>query len=129
VGDVNTLKGAVALLQQAGMRALAISDTDMNHDGTDHVMSLPGTLAPEKEVFGSEAVKSYFAADPYRLDIDARLAGVSDHHDYAESIADALSVAEPSVVTEACRAYVAGVSTGHFDMIIGFVRGVLADHR
>ncbi|HEX4442147.1 MAG TPA: AAA family ATPase [Galbitalea sp.] len=129
VGDVNTLPGAVALLQQAGMRALAISDTDMNHDGTDNVMSLPGSLSPEEEVFGSVAVRDYFAAAPYRLDIEGRLSGVADHHDYAESIAEALSVAEPSIVTEATRAYVEGMPEGHFDEVIQFVRAVLTDHR
>ena len=129
VGDANTLERAVALLKQAGMRSLAISDTDMTHDGTGNVMSLPGTLPPEKEVFGAASVKTYFGDEPYRLDIDARLAGLSDHHNYAESISEAISVPEPSVVTEACRAYVSGLPDDHFDQVIAFVRGVLTDHR
>ena len=129
VGSAHGMKAAVSLLQRAGLRVVGITDTDMVDDGEDDVLSLPGIEAPEREVFGSLAVEEFFASDPYNLDIRERLASVSYHHHYVQSIATAVSGLEDAIVMEACRAYVAGAPPEHFQDVVDFIKGKLGDRR
>ncbi|MCU1542522.1 MAG: hypothetical protein JWM50_387 [Microbacteriaceae bacterium] len=128
-GSVSNLKNAVQILKGARKRAVGVSDPDMNDDGSDGLMSIEGTLAPEKEVFRDAAVKAYFNGPPYSYDIEPRLASETDHHHYPRSLSVALSVPETSIVTEACRAFVAGKPDDYFDNTIEFIRASLADRR
>ena len=49
-------------------------------DRQNGIAKLPGSAAPEIEVFKADAVKALFAAGPYNISIDVTLAGVKDHH-------------------------------------------------
>lgn len=87
------------------------------------------TEPPEKEVFAHPAVKDYFAAAPFEIDLDEVLAGVSDHHDYARTVAARLMMDEPTVVGVACRTYAAAHQAGAFNDVVGFVRSEVGDRR
>jgi hypothetical protein len=84
----------------------------MNDHGDGAVMSLPGTRAPEIEVFSDPAVVEHFANSSYKIALDEILAPVSDHHDYVTVIARKLMLEESYVATDACRAY-AGMRDSH----------------
>ncbi|MFB7357468.1 ATP-dependent nuclease [Streptomyces gardneri] len=129
VGGGQEIPAAVKLLKSAGLRTIGLSDGDMPHDGTGGVMTLPGTRPPEKEVFEHQAVKAYFAANGFSLDLGEVLAGVANHHDYAAKIAASVKMEEAAVVTDACRAYAASHEAGDFESIISFLRGHLSDRR
>jgi len=127
LGSHDTLRKAVPILRSANLRALAVTDSDCADEGKDYVMSLPGTLPPEKEVFNDPLVRAYFADEPYRLEIEPLTASETDHHRWAKAIATALSLDPAVVIAEACRVFVATRSSGYFDALTAFVRTTLAD--
>ncbi|MFJ7244561.1 ATP-dependent nuclease [Kitasatospora sp. NPDC098652] len=129
IGGGQEIPAAVKLLRGAKVRAVGLSDGDMPHDGTEGVRTLPGTIPPEKEVFSHPAVRHYFAATPFEIDLHEVLAGVSDHHDYAGTVAARLMMDEPAVVSVACRTYAAAHNSGDFDEIVRFVRSEVGDRR
>lgn len=127
-GDRTSIKRAVNVLKLAGARSVGITDSDMGDMGADDVLSMPGALPPEKEVFGAEHVREYFARSPYGLDLSSRLVGL-DHHAYVGAVANALAVPEASIMTEAARSYVEGQPEGFFEDVIAFIRTALKDAR
>jgi len=128
-GDPASLKAAVGILAGAGLRVVGVTDTDMQDDGRDGVMSLPGSSAPEVEVFESQAVRDLFAAEPYRIDVAQTLASAADHHSYPDAIAAVVSSPPESISTEACRAFIQSVPTTEFDEVITFIRSTFADRH
>lgn len=129
VGGAQEIRAAVKLLRDAGLRSVGLSDGDNNDIGTNFVMSLPGTVAPEIEVFTHPAVKEHFADSSYSLALDEVLAGVSDHHDYVATIARRLMLEESYVATTACRAYADGHDSLKFSAIVDFLKRELSDRR
>lgn len=129
VGDRKSVASAVSLLGRAGLRTVGITDSDMTDDGTNGVLSLPGYSAPEVEVFQSQAVRDYFAGDPYSIDVAERLATEADHHRFVSTIAAAVSAPDATIATEACRAFVRGLPDETFDDVVGFIRDALRDRR
>lgn len=129
IGGGQEIPAAVKLLRDAKRRTVGLSDGDMPHDGTDGVITLPGSLPPEKEVFFHSAVKDYFAAAPFNLDITETLAGVADHHDYAKVIADRLMLDPTAIASDACRAYVEAHEPADFASLTGYVRSEVGDRR
>ena len=51
IGGGQEIPAAVKLLRGAGLRTVGLSDGDMNDHGDGAVVSVPGTRAPEIEVF------------------------------------------------------------------------------
>ncbi|MFD7857180.1 ATP-dependent endonuclease [Streptomyces microflavus] len=129
IGGGQEIPAAVKLLRGAKVRAVGLSDGDMPHNGSDGVMTLPGNEPPEREVFAHPAVKSCFAEAPFEVDLDATLAGVADHHDFARTLAERLTMDEIAVVNVACRAYTAAHEPSDFAGIIDFVHKEVGDRR
>lgn len=112
-GGKEAIAAAMRTLREAGLRIVAVLDADAQEDAKNFVFKLPGSLPPEKEVFGNAAVKQLWAST-YALDIDsflAELAGV-DHHGWFDRLAARLGRDRAFLVGEASRAYAAGVSPG-----------------
>jgi predicted ATPase len=128
IGSAQDISSAVALLRNAGLRAVGLLDGDMP-DADTYVNSLPGDQAPEKIVFGDPAVEEHFANDPYSVSIAELLTGVADHHGYLRAIADRLMLEESYVATEACRVYAASHEEDEFASIAEFLRQHLEDRR
>lgn len=127
VGDRKSVAAAVDLLRRVGLRTVGITDGDMSDDGSNGVLSMPGSSAPEVEVFEAQSVRDYFATEPYSLGVAERLASVDDHHKFVASIASAASTAEAAIAVEACRAYVTGAPAEFFDDMVQFIRDKLED--
>lgn len=112
-GGKDAIAAAMRTLRSTGLRIAAVLDADAKEDTANFVFKLPGTLPPEREVFGSSAVKALWA-DTYGLDVDsfvAELAGV-DHHGWFDRLAERLNRDQAFLVGEACRVYANNVSFG-----------------
>jgi hypothetical protein len=129
IGGGQEIPAAVKLLRDAGLRTVGLSDGDMNDRGEGAVMSLPGTGAPEFEVFSDPAVEEHFAGRPYKIALGEILASVSDHHDYVPTIARHLMLEEGYVATDACRAYASARDPDDFNDVLSFLRRELGDRR
>jgi predicted ATPase len=129
IGGGQELAAAVRLLRDAGVRAVGLIDGDMARGQIEIVAALPGTCAPEVEVFTDAAVKEVFAEPPYQLALDEALSAVGDHHEYAQAIAARLMLDETFVATTACRAYAAVRDPAAFASIVDFLRRGLGDRR
>lgn len=129
VGSDQDVLRAVSLLRDAGLRVAGLVDGDVKLSGDEFVMSLPGTRAPEIEVFSDPAVRSHFADEPYKIVTEGILASTADHHGYAAAIASCLMLDESFVATEACRAYASARSPADFASIDTFLRSKLGDRR
>jgi predicted ATPase len=129
VGCGQDVPRAVSLLRDAGLRAAGLVDGDIRSSEDGFVMSLPGTRAPEIEVFTDPAVRSHFADEPYKIALEEVLASTSDHHGYVPAIASCLMEDEAFVATEACRAYAGARSPADFASIDTFLRNKLGDRR
>lgn len=112
-GGKDAIAAAMRTLRDAGLRIAAVLDADAKEDAANFVFKLPGSMPPEKEVFGTAAVKQLWSST-YGLDVDsflAELAGV-DHHGWFDRLADRVTRDRAFLVGEACRAYAASVSFG-----------------
>ncbi|ABH00801.1 conserved hypothetical protein (plasmid) [Rhodococcus jostii RHA1] len=127
IGGGQEIPKAVELLRDAGLRAVGITDGDMNLKG-EYISRLPGTIPPERLVFGDPAVASHFD-ERYRLDLDEVLASIDDHHDFSLAIARHASVEANVIATESCMAYVAAREPSEFDELTNFLTKTLGDRR
>ena len=90
VGNTDSVRTAVNLVTKIGKSCIAVRDADTGADPASGLLSLPGSMPPEKEVFGHQGVKQYFV-EQFSIDIDNELAlrDVKDHHKITEALADA----------------------------------------
>jgi predicted ATPase len=112
-GGQEAITAAMRTLREAGLRIAAVLDADAKEEPKNFVFKLPGTLPPEREVFGNDAVRSLWSTT-YALDVDsfrAELVG-TDHHGWFDRLATRLGRDRAFLVGEACRAYARSLSTG-----------------
>lgn len=128
IGSAQDIPSAVALLRNAGLRAVGLVDGDMPAADT-YVCTLPGDLAPEKIVFRDLAVEEHFGNEPYSISIAELLSGIPDHHGYLRAVADRLMLDESYIATEACRVYAASRDQQEFAPIGDFLQKHLGDRR
>lgn len=110
-GGASELTGAVRTIRATGLPVAVVLDGDKAAVPHSNIFKLPGTRAPEKELFESTQVQAMVQAT-YGVnltDFAAGLAGV-DHHEWCHRLADRVSVIEPALVAEMARAYVRGIS-------------------
>ncbi|MBR7743135.1 AAA family ATPase [Phycicoccus sp. BSK3Z-2] len=124
-GGHDQVRQSVRILQEGGLKAVGITDGDCNDIGQHGVQSLPGGQPPEKVVFNDDAVLRHFA-NKHSLDVRAHLAGVGDHHKYAETLARRLGLDAAVVATFAWDAYVTARPASDFDSLLHFIRSELA---
>lgn len=119
-GGKEAITAAMRTLREAGLRIAAVLDADAKEDLKNFVFKLPGTMPPEREVFGNAAVKQLWSST-YRLDVDsflAELAGV-DHHGWFDRLAARVGRDRAFLVGEACRVYAGSVL---FDPLVELLR-------
>jgi hypothetical protein len=94
----------------------------------EYIERLPGDVPPELVVFSDSAVVSHFS-ERYDIKITDLLSGVGDHHSYAKTIANKLTLTDDYVSTDACRIYAASRDKAEFDQIKKFLNSTLSDRR
>ncbi|PLZ25138.1 hypothetical protein [Fischerella thermalis] len=102
------VKNTVRALNDTEIKVVGVLDADQKAIPKQNIFTLPGKLAPEKELFNNQAVKTYIQKE-YQLDLDdfqfSCLVDI-DHHQWFEKLAQKLSVEELALVTEVSRDYV-----------------------
>jgi predicted ATPase len=118
IGDKNAVREAVCLLRRIGTKAIAVRDADVGAAPQDGLLSFPGKLPPEVEVFNNAAVKQMIT-EKYGVDIDWILArdDIKDHHKIARHIAAEAKVDEEVVRALAIEKYVKEISSEFNDLI------------
>ncbi|MGE4521926.1 MAG: ATP-dependent endonuclease, partial [Acetobacter sp.] len=109
-GDARAVLSAHKVLSKAEKKSIAVRDADQGEDRPNNVLSLPGALPPEKEVFCSEASKRKLA-DLYRFDADAFLSAHPnmDHHEYFPKISEKISCSREVLETDCIRGFLDSV--------------------
>lgn len=105
-GNEKSVASALLVLKTAGVKSIAVKDGDMSPDPEKDILTLPGTLAPEKEVFQSQAAKSVLLAN-YSFDLDQYL-GINpetNHHDYSKIVADKKGFSREVIESDCIRAF------------------------
>lgn len=101
-GDAKAVKNALTAIKLAGVKIMAVLDADQTPDWDNDLLVLPGTQAPEKEVFLHDRSKGVLLSD-YSFDIDEHLTAYpeTDHHDYS-TIAARKSASSREVIEADC---------------------------
>jgi predicted ATPase len=105
-GDARSVENAVLVLRRAGTICVAVRDADQAEKVNEGIFCLPGSEAPEKEVFLSAAGKQKLRQF-YDFDLEAAMAADSslDHHKYAELAEQKTSSPRGIVEIDCIRAF------------------------
>ncbi|WP_138504568.1 ATP-dependent nuclease [Nostoc sp. PA-18-2419] len=107
-GDCNTVKNTVKALNDTKIKVAGVLDADQQAIPKQNIFTLPGKLAPEKELFNNQQVKTHIQKE-YQLNLDdfqySCLVDIN-HHQWFEKLAQKLSIEEIGLVTELSRVYV-----------------------
>jgi len=112
-GDADTVAKTVRAIKETGLPVAAVRDADQSATPSDNLFRLPGSMPPEKELWGNSAVKEQLQ-QTYGLniiDFTAGLAGVN-HHCWFSRLADHVNQQEPAILSEAARAYATSLPEG-----------------
>jgi hypothetical protein len=92
------------------MAIAAVLDGDKKGSPSENTFVLPGSRAPEFEMFASASVKG-FLHSRYGVNLDDFRAGLygTNHHDWFGRLAESLTLDKRSLMGELAQAYVAGL--------------------
>lgn len=121
IGDKDAVREAVWVLRRTGKNAIAVRDADVGAAPQDGLLSFPGKLPPEREVFSNNAVRQLIC-NKYGIDVDWILDrdDVKDHHKIALCVAAEAEADEEVVRSLAIERYVQDIA-GEFDDLISRV--------
>lgn len=125
-GDTRAVVNAKNVLTQAGVQAIAVRDADKGADEANQVLSLPGNLPPEKEVFESPQVQAKLL-EMYGVDFSTVLAmhpGL-DHHKYAEVCCEKAQTSREVLETDCIRAFLDAKGPDWFQPMCAKISGLL----
>jgi len=105
-GDAKAVVSAKNALRKAGVKALAVRDADKGDNKGERIYKLPGSLAPEKEIFTNNKVINSLR-DNYGVDFNAILAAdpTLDHHKYSECCCTKAQTSREVLETDCIRAF------------------------
>jgi predicted ATPase len=111
VGNAETVAVSVRALKDTTLPVAAVRDGDKGATPSDNIFKLPGSQAPEREIFGCAAVRDYILKT-YRVNVEDFLSGVdgSNHHEWFKLLATCVSAEESALVCEVARVYAAALS-------------------
>lgn len=109
-GNDRAVLSAKEVITHSGKHAIAVLDADQNSDEKKGVYCLPGTQAPEKEVFHSRAAIEKLQTD-YSFDFTGFQSAYSDfdHHKYAGHIAEKKNCSREVLESDCIRAFLDSV--------------------
>jgi predicted ATPase len=107
IGSQDDVRESVKLLSKLGKKSIGMRDGDIGAAANSDLYSLPGTRAPEIEVFEHSKVQQIFS-QAYGVDIAAIRATASndDHHQIPNLVAQAAELELLDVEFTGIRAYV-----------------------
>lgn len=110
VGNDDLVSSITKQLRSEGVKVKAFRDGDRGPDKSNSVYSLPGTMAPEKEVFANQNVQSWLLSE-YGINFPEWLVVNSevDFHDWPEAIAKEVSKSDDGLWEQLCSIYAKGL--------------------
>lgn len=106
VGSAETIGKSIRAIKNTGLPVAAVRDPEFGAQPAENLFKLPGTQAPEKEMFNNSAVKAHILST-YGISIDdfaTTLAGV-DHHEWFNRLAQNIGQDEAALTREVARIY------------------------
>lgn len=107
-GDYNSIRTTMRCLQESGIQVAAVLDGDQNATPRHNIFTLPGSQAPEKELFLNPNVTAHIL-EKYDIIWADYHAGRGlqnvDHHEWLRGLAVHISLDEQSLTRELARAY------------------------
>lgn len=118
-GDAETLKSTIQAIKDTGLPVAVVLDADQHSTPKSNIFKLPGTQAPEKEIFGNAAVRDY-VLNTYTLNLADFMGGLGDldHHDWFARLSKRVSQDETVLVGELARIYSASIPEGEAASLI-----------
>ena len=106
VGNDDMVSNITKQLRSEGIKVKAFRDGDRGPDKANSIYSLPGTMAPEKEIFSCQAVRAWLLTD-HGIDFADWLIvnSETDFHDWPEALATEVSKSVDGLWEQACANY------------------------
>lgn len=126
LGNSTAVRNGVLLLQRVGLKALGVRDGDVGSDPSSGLQALPGSQAPEREVFQCPAVLTVLKST-YGLEVDAflKLRPDLDHHDWPAELAREAALPEVALSTQAVQEYVRQLDPGATAALLAAINAVV----
>lgn len=108
IGDFRAVRNAVEYLRKSDVAVLGVLDGDQRGNKRNKIFTLPGeNFAPEKVVYGSEAVKEMLL-ERHGFDFDEYFSIHSDvdHHQYSRRIGEKVRIDSARIDNECIREFV-----------------------
>jgi hypothetical protein len=111
VGNDDVVATMTKRFREDGHSVVGVRDGDKGENSRQSLFKLPGSMGPEKEVFGCASVGSLLRTK-YGLEWSTWLALHSDidFHDWPSAVANEVSKTDEGLWEELCATYVAGLS-------------------
>lgn len=105
-GDAKAVKNALSAIKLAGFKGIAVRDADQSEELDNDLLVLPGSLAPEKEVFLHCESKLVLKSD-YGFNLDDHLAAhpETDHHTFSTIAAEKSDSSREVIESDCIRAF------------------------
>lgn len=122
IGSKAAVLESVRLLTHLKRQVIGVRDADAGADPAQALYSLPGTRAPECEVFENAAVIEYLRAE-FNIDVVRirQVAPTHEHHNISHILAEAAEADQSDLEMRAIRAYVKDLDPQPNDALVAVI--------
>jgi len=126
-GDRIHIDRTIATLIKTGLSVAAVRDADTGEDRNLKIFKLPGSMPPEKELFGNAAVREHIQRT-YSLDLanfETTLIGVN-HHEWLHRLSERISQDKTALTMELARVYAHALPEGQVNSLTLQLRNAIS---
>jgi energy-coupling factor transporter ATP-binding protein EcfA2 len=126
VGNTKDVRSGALLMARINRPFAAVRDADVGPDLKNGLLSFPGTMPPEQEVYMRAEVQAQLAAE-FGVDVGHLFAQqqVSNHHDFTKVLAAQTSTLPDFLSTLAVRAYLDAIGKEAYQQIVADIQARL----
>jgi predicted ATPase len=116
-GDTKAIHSIMTALRDTGLPVAAVRDGDKGDAPSENMFKLPGTMAPERAIFASTAVRNYVATQ-YAVDLNNFMPGAGEnHHEWFLKLAETLAITREGLILDLARVYVTELAQNDVDTL------------
>lgn len=109
-GDKINIERTIKAISETKLPIVAVRDADAGDDTSSDIFKLPGSQAPEKELFKNLEVKNYISKT-YKINFDDFAVSLSsDHHKWFKQLAIKVNETETALIGELSRVYAVSIN-------------------
>ncbi len=125
-GDKDHLAQVVRTLQKSSIPVAAVRDGDMPDNAKDNIFKLPGTKAPEKELFESPNVITWISdgLSVQSAEVAAAIQG-RDHHEWINVLAEIVCRSKESLLHDLAATYVNGLPETETSSLVALLKAAV----